>query len=185
MRVDKLWLAVVMGTTGCVTTPTTGVPAVTGGLAGFVDPIAGSDNVFYVGTDLHVHLLTRSPGLSWKQDSSLAGAPPATLASALTGHMNAQSEEVFYVGADRHIYELWRWSSNFDGWHTTDVTMANESKPLAAVGSQLIGFYDSKAGTDAIFYVATDQHVHELLFSSSRWTGIDVSAASGAPSQSK
>jgi hypothetical protein len=197
MRNNKLWLALVMSLTGCVTTPTTGVPTVSGGLAnaqavaassglaGFLDPIVGSDNVFYVGTDQHVHLLTRSPGLSWTQDSRLASAPPAALASALTGHMNAQSEEIFYVGADQHIYELWRWSSTFDGWHLTDVTLANEPKPLAAVGSQLTGYYDAKAGTDAVFYVGTDQHLHELLFSSSRWTGIDVTGTSGAPSQSK
>jgi hypothetical protein len=155
--------------------------AVSSGLAAYVDPLAGSDNIFYQGTDQHVHLLTWSPGLTWTQDTRMASAPAAAFASALTGHMNAESEELFYLGSNQHIYELWRWSLNFDGWHSTDVTMANQSKPLAAVGSPLAGFYDAKAGSDAVFYIGTDQHVHELLFVSGTWTGIDVTSASGAP----
>ena len=95
--------------------------------------------------------------------------------------MNAQSEEVFYVGADQHVYELWRWSRSFDGWHLTDVTLANGAKTLAAVGSSLVGFYDAKAGTDAVFYEGTDLHVHEVLSSASGWTGIDLTAATNAP----
>lgn len=186
---SNLWFAVLINLTGCATALTTGAPPATGGLegaraaaggglAGFVDPIVGSDNVFYVGTDQHVHLLTRSPGASWTQDPRLVSVPVAASESALTGHMNAQSEEIFYIGADQHVYELWRWSRTFDGWHSTDVTLANGSKPLAAVGSRLPGYYDARARTDAVFYVATDQHVHQLLFSSGTWSGTDVTAAS-------
>lgn len=157
------------------------LPALGSGLVGYIDPIAATDNVFYQGTDQHVHLLTSSPGGNWKEDTRLANAPAASFASALTGHMNAQSEELFYVGTNQHVCEVWRWSRNFDGWHSTDLTLANGQKPLAAVGSPLAGFYDAKAGTDAVFYVDTDQHIYELLFLMSKWTGVDVTLASQAP----
>jgi hypothetical protein len=151
------------------------------GLVGFIDPIIDTDNVFYQGTDQHINLLNWSVTTPWTAEKIGESAPAAAFASVLSGHMTAQSEELFYVGTNQHIYELWRWSKNFDGWHTTDVTLANGTKPLAAIGSPLAGFYDSKVGTDTIFYIGTDQHVHEMLFSNSQWIGIDVTAVSGAP----
>lgn len=157
-------------------------PAALGsGMVGFIDPIAGTDNVFYQGTDQHVHLLTWSPTSPWGEDTRLASAPVAAFGSALSGHMTNQSEEIFYIGTNQHVYELWRWSRTFDGWHTTDVTIANGTKPSAAAGSPLAGFYDTNAGTDTMFYVGTDQHVHELLFAGSQWSGIDVTQKTGAP----
>jgi len=158
-------------------------PATVGShLVGFIDPIAVTDNVFYQGTDQHVHLLTWSEAGGWTEDTKLASAPAAAFASALSGHMTAASEEVFFVGNNNHIYELWRWSKKPDGWHVTDVTLANGTKPLAAAGSPLAGFYDPLAGTDAVFYVGTNHHVYELLFSSAAtWSSMDVTGQSGAP----
>ncbi|MGB9234058.1 MAG: hypothetical protein WCC04_06560 [Terriglobales bacterium] len=158
-------------------------PATVGSrLVGYIDPIAVSDNVFYQGTDQHVHLLTWSEAGGWTEDTRLAHAPAAAFASALTGHMTAAAEEIFFVGTNNHVYQLWRWSKNYDGWHVTDVTIANGTKPLAAAGSPLAGFYDPAAGTDAVLYVGTNHHVYELLFSpSSVWSSIDVTGQSGAP----
>jgi hypothetical protein len=157
------------------------------GLAGFIDPIAGTDNVFYQGTDQYVHVLTWSPGVAWAEVSG-ANAPVAAFASALTGHMTASSEELFFEGTNQNIYELWRWSQNFDGWHATDISTSNGAKPAAAVGSPLAGFYDATAGTDAVFYVGANQHVYELLFSPSPtfsymdvWSSIDMTNQFGAP----
>jgi len=181
-QVEQLWGRTWSPTS--LTSVANAQPAVVGsGLVGFIDSIAGTDNVFYQGTDQHVHVLTWSAGAPWAEDTRIGDspAPAAAFASALTGHMNAWSEELFYIGTNQHVYEIWRWSQDFDGWHSTDVTLANGSKPLAAIGSSLAGFYDSYAGTDAVFYVGTDQHVHELLFSEGAWTGIDLTAESGAP----
>ena len=157
--------------------------AVGSNLVGYIDPIAETDNVFYQGTDGHIHVLTWSPGLPWSEDTRLAAssAPAAAFASSLTGHMTSSSEEVFFVGSNQHVYEEWRWSKNFDGWHVTDVTEANGSRPVAAIGSSLAGFYDPTAGTDAVFYVGTDQHLHEAVLESGAWTGVDAtSESSGA-----
>jgi hypothetical protein len=158
-------------------------PATVGSrLVGYIDPVAVSDNVFYQGTDQHVHLLTWSEAEGWTEETTLANAPVAAFASALTGHMTAASEEIFFVGNNNHVYELWRWSKKSDGWHLTDVTIANGTKPLAAAGSPLAGFYDPVAGTDAVFYIGTNHHVYELLFSPlSIWSSIDVTGQSGTP----
>jgi hypothetical protein len=157
--------------------------AVGSNLVGYIDNIAGTDNVFYQGTDGRIHVLTWSPGAPWSEDTRVAASSPpaAAFASALTGHMTGSSEELFYIGSNQHVYELWRWSKNFDGWHSTDVTMANGSKPLAAIGSALAGFYDPVAGTDAVFYVGTDQHLHELLFANGDFTAVDVTSESKGP----
>jgi hypothetical protein len=158
-------------------------PTPASSLAGFIDPIVGTDNVFYQGTDQHIHLLSWSPGQPWAEDTRIASAnaPVAAFASQLSGHMTAQSEELFYVGSNQHVYELWRWSKNYDGWHLTDVTIANGTKTLAAVGTTLAGFWDSAAGTDVVFYMGVDQHARELLFAGSIWSGIDVTGTSHAP----
>jgi hypothetical protein len=150
---------------------------------GYIDPLAGTDNVFYIGTDHLVHALTWSAGNPWEESSSLdaINPPAAAVGSPLIGHMNTASEEVFYVGTNQHVYELWRWSKNFDGWHLTDVTVASGSNPVAAVGNPLAGFYDSTAGHDAVFYQGTNQHVYELVFSTSGWSSVDVTGNATPP----
>lgn len=163
-------------------------------LVGFIDPTADTDNVFYIGTDQFVHVLTWSPSPGWQESSALDGTsvPAAATGSALSGHYRSlnpdQSQEVFYLGANQNVYELWRWSNtsssatpHYDGWHSTDVTTANSSKPLAVSGSPLAGFYDSVASDDAMFYLGTNQHVYKLSFPSSAiWSYIDVTASAGA-----
>jgi len=161
-------------------------PAAMGsGLVGFIDPLANTDNVFYQGTDNHIHVLTWAPGKPWKEDTTLpaANAPVAAFASALTGHMNAQSEELFYVGADRHIHEVWRWSKNFDGWHTTDITLVanNGFNAVVVIGSPLASFYDPGVSADCLFYLGTNWHVFEMENQTGVWTASDVTTAAGAP----
>ncbi len=175
-QVEQLWSK--SWNPNSLTSETNAQPAAMGsGLVGYIDSVASTDNVFYQGIDQHVHALVWSPSGGWAEDTRLANAPVATFASALTGHMNAQSEEVFYIGTNQHIYERWRWSRNFDGWHSTDLTPLGS---VVAVGSPLVGFYDPHAGSDTVFYLGSDRHVHELRNASAGWTGVDVTVASHA-----
>jgi hypothetical protein len=148
-------------------------------MSGFIDPKADTDNVFYQGTDQHVHVLTWSPGKAWGEDTTIAGKSVAAWGSALSGHVTANSQEIFYITPSQHIYELWRWSPTSDGWHSTDVTAVSGSVN-AAPSSPLAGFYDSRAGVDAVFYIGTDGDVHEILLSGGRWSSIDMTAKTGA-----
>lgn len=183
LHVEQLW-----GSTGAptdLTAAASGKPVIPeSNLVGYIDSIAGTDNVFYLGTDHFVHVLTWSPSGGWQEEASLDNTtePAAATGSSLSGHMTASSEEVFYFGANQHVYELWRWSKNFDGWHSTDVTAASCSTTAAAGGSPLAGFYDSVADDDVAFYLGTDQHIYELLFTSAGdWSSIDVTATAKAP----
>lgn len=153
--------------------------AVGSGMSGFIDLSADLDNVFYQGTDQHVHVLTWSPNKSWGEDTSIAGQQVAAWGSALSGHLTGFTEEIFYLTPNQHVYELWRWSKNFDGWHHDDVTALSGSIN-AEPSSPLVGFYDSHAGVDAVFYIGTDGDVHELLFSGGKWSNIDMTATTGA-----
>jgi len=179
-QVEQLWSG--SWSSGSLTAIANAQPAAaSSGLAGFIDSVAGTDNVFYQGTDQHIHLLTWSPIPGWTEDKRLGAAPAAAFASPLTAHATPQSDEVFYLGTNQHLYELWRWSKNFDGWHVTDLTTANNVKPLPMIQSPLAGFYDPTALADAVFYVGTDQHLHQALFTHSQWSGIDITAATAAP----
>lgn len=183
LHIEQLWTSALDQTD--LTQAASGKPVAPGGKpVGYIDTIADTDNVFYLGTDQFVHVLTWSPGLPWKEDTTLDGTTrtAAVVGSPLSGHPTAASQEIFYLGANQHVYELWRWSKTFDGWHSTDVTAANVTKPVATPGSPLAGFYDKVEGNDAMFYVGTNGHVYELLFSSSQWSSIDVTAKTGAPS---
>lgn len=170
---------------GNITQSTGALPAGPGsGLVGYMDTFLGSDNVFYQGTDGYIHVLVWTSSGGWAEDTSINRTTAAAPSSALTGHLTGNSQELFFIGANRHVYELWRYSPVSDGWHLTDVTEANGAKTLAKTGSPLAGFYDPVAGNDAVFYIGTDKHLHELLFTHSVWQGIDVTAASGTPAPS-
>jgi hypothetical protein len=168
-------------------------------LVGFADPcstvsnganIYGSDNVFYVGTNQHVNLLTISSA-AWYWDSldvtAKASAPAVTSNSGvLTGHIKSpntqwQSEEVFYIGpygSGNHVYELWRWSGcpgeqASDGWHSADLNLTGGTPPKP--DSPLAGFFDPIANSDAVFYVGTDNQIHEFYFSPQAvWSNIPL-----------
>jgi hypothetical protein len=171
----KAWAAKSLSTLTGATPPVLG-----SGLAGYVDPTTGSDNVVYQGVDQHLHLLTKPSGARWKEEPGAANTPVVAFASAITAHMTAGSEEIFYIGADQHIYEVWRWTNNFDGWHTSDLTQAASTAPVA-IGSPLVGFDDptQKAG-DLVFFVGTDRHIHQYAFGNGQWTTTDLTAKANA-----
>lgn len=165
----------------------TGAPAAARGsdLAGFIDECTQTDNLFYVGVDQHVHLLTWTLAQGWTtQDlTSLTNSAPVA-GTRIAGHIVAKSVAAFYFAPDHHLHELWRWpecgSSHFDGWHSVDVNKSSEGTVADATeSSPLTGFFTETKG-DAEFYVDSHQHLQELFFNG-KWTNIDVTAVSGSP----
>jgi len=157
-------------------------------LVGFIDSCAQTDNVFYVGTDHHVHLMTWAPAPGWTTEdlTGLTGTGNV-LGTMLMGHIKGVAEEVFYIESDNHVHELWRWSNcsngpGFDGWHNQDVNNANSNgAPNAAAGSPLAGFYDSAAGSDAVFYIDSSGDLRELYLSPQWiWSNIQLTGTIGA-----
>lgn len=162
-------------------------------LVGFIDSCADSDNVFYVGSNGHVELLTWTPGNPWStKDLTQTTGTGLAVGTSIVGHIYGsppnQTEEVFYLESDNNVHELWRWSgctggAGFDGWHNGDVSTANgDTGVTPATGSSLAAMFDKTAGTDALFYVGSDGHLHELFFSAAKdWSNIDITANTKGP----
>ncbi len=195
LHVEQLWGSQFSPTDLTAATRAENAAPPSNALMGYIDSVADTDNVFYVGVDQDVHALLWSPGLPWStEDVNKAvspAAPPTVPGSVLVGHIEtacgqgSQSEEIFYFGTDSHVHELWRWSAHFDGWHHEDVTQA-AGAPLAesnSAGTPLVSIGDSFAGRDVVFYVGSDSHVHELAFScaSSTWSTLDLTSKYQVP----
>jgi hypothetical protein len=198
LHVEQLW-GNQLSPTDLNTLTHSSVPAIQGSsVVGFMDSCALTDNVFYVGTDQHIHMLVwgapgaPSPALSgWSQvDLTVKSGTVAAGGFALTAHEASQSEEVFYIGTDHHVHELWRWSgcsggAQYDGWHNSDVTLANQNgSPPASFGPLTSFFDDNGNDVDAVFFVDSIGHLHELYMSNymtpvNEWVHADVTSQTG------
>jgi hypothetical protein len=153
-------------------------------LTSLSDTIYKTPDVFWLGTDQHVHLNYYN-GSCWQMSDPTAdavgGAPPAAAGSALTSLLDTvnHTPDVFYLDTNQHVHILY-----FNGqWQTTDVTAnAVGGAPPAAAGSALTSLLDTVNHTPDVFYLDTNQHVHILYFNG-RWQTTDVTAnaVGGAP----
>ncbi|MCW2650296.1 MAG: hypothetical protein JWR32_1272 [Mycobacterium sp.] len=139
-----------------------------------------SQHVFFIATDKFVHELDITAGAVWADNdlTTLAGAVPPTPASALAGfRLSNDSKHVFFIGTDNHVYELYFTAGT--GWVYNDLTALARAVPPTPT-SALDGFRlsdDSKH----VFFIATDNHVHELFIASGgRWDDNDLTALAGA-----
>jgi DNA-binding winged helix-turn-helix (wHTH) protein len=173
-----------------LTTATGAPPAAKGSsLAGFIDNCAQSDNLFYVGSDQHVHLLTWTLAQGWTtQDLTSLTHSPLAAGTTLSARVTGTGAGAFYFQSDHHLHEFWRWSGcsadvPFDGWHSVDASrMSDVPAAEAAEASPLSGFWENQNQEDADFYVDNHNHLQELFFSGqSVWTNVDVTEVSGSP----
>jgi DNA-binding winged helix-turn-helix (wHTH) protein len=168
----------------------TGAPAAVAGsdVVGFIDECAQTDNIFYIGTDRHVHLLLWSKGMGWTtQDLTSLTHDHEAAGTRLVGHIQGKGAEVFHFQEDGHVHEFWRWSGcpasyAFDGWHNTDVTLSNNNgSPEAAADSGLSGYYDQANDSDSLYYIDVQNHLRELLNFKGTWNNVDLTSVAGAP----
>jgi hypothetical protein len=140
-----------------------------------------SMQVFYVGSNQHVDQLYYSGGLWAGGDLTVAtGAPNAAAGTTLSSDYNklANTLEVEYIGSNQHVYQLWY---NGTVWHSADLsTTAGTSN--AAPGSGLTSFYNQIANTMQVVYIGSNQHLYQLSYNGTSWSGSDLTAATGAPS---
>ncbi|ORV33328.1 hypothetical protein AWB99_08285 [Mycolicibacterium confluentis] len=137
-----------------------------------------SKHVFYIGTDNHVHELFITGGGRWDDNdlTTLAGAVPPTPATALTGYrLSDNSQHVFYIGTDNHVHELFIAGA---GWNDNDLTtLAGAVPPTPATA--LTG-YPLSDNSQHVFYIGTDNHVHELFIAGAGWNDNDLTTLAGA-----
>jgi hypothetical protein len=160
----------------------TGAPSAATGspLTGHVYGTA--DNIYYIATDNHVHELTYygSPATWHTVDATaLAGAPNARSGSPLSSLVDGNADDIYYIATDGHIHELAFYSST---WHHADITgLSGAPNPTAA--SPLTSEFYSPNSTENTYYIAADNHVHQIKFNArnSTWGTADLNAITGAP----
>ena len=95
-----------------------------------------------------------------------------TPTSALTSHtLGDNSQHVFFIGTDNHVHELF---INGGSWKDNDLTnLAGAVLPIPA--SDLTG-YRLSDNSQHVFFIGTDDHVHELFIAGAGWLDNDLTA---------
>jgi len=161
-----------------LTALTGGVPVASGGaLTSFLDTIWPDRLIFYVGSDQHVHDLEWSNNGAWHNFdlTALTGGVPVASGGALTSFLDTiwPDRLIFYVGSDQHVHDL-EWNNN-GAWHNFDLTALSGGVPVAP-GGALTSFLDRNWPDRLIFYIGSDQHVHDLEWNNSgSWNSFDIS----------
>lgn len=133
----------------------------------------GSEHVIYIGTDQHVRQLVWD-GARWA-DQDLTGAAgnaglPAS-SGALAGFSKIDdTEHVYYVATDGRVRQLY-WDNT--RWYDQDLTTASGGQVLASAGSPLTSFFKAD-GSEHVYYIGADQHVHQLVSGGPRWIDQDL-----------
>jgi Peptidase A4 family len=163
-------------------------------LDGYATGWNSQQHVNYIGADGHAHELVYSNGTGWQHNdlSAAAGATgflprPGSPLDGYTTDWNSQ-QHVNYIGADGHVHELVYFTSPVHnaGWRHNDLSAAaGATGSLPGPGSPLDGYTTDWTSQQHVNYIGADGHVHELVYSSSRfgsagWQHNDLSAAAGA-----
>jgi hypothetical protein len=110
--------------------------------------------------------------------------PEPTSAIAIfnfSGSANAEIDTVF-ESTDQHFHDVIEYNNDFGQyWEEEDLTTMAAAPP-AAVASP-IATLSGSAGNYHLYYLGTENHVHEIYSNSSGvWNTVDVSLAAAAPS---
>jgi hypothetical protein len=144
-----------------------------------VGPAGGGSRVCFISSDNHVH------EFEWVGDTWITGdltsatnAPPAIAGSALHSHdVPGSGSGVYFISSDNHVHEL-AWTGT--AWNTTDLTsVATGAAPPAISGSAL---HSHDYNGSRVYFISSDDHVHELAWIGNTWNTTDLTSGAGAPS---
>jgi hypothetical protein len=161
----------------------TGAPnaASNSSITAFMDPIANTEDVDYIGTNQHVYELWYNGTWHAADLTILSGATAnADSSSGINTLLNtvANAMEVHYIGTDHHVYSLWFQLGGGGVWHESDLTLL-AGGPLAASPSSLTSAVDTIAGTVELEFISADHHVQQLWYNG-LWHPNDLTTATSA-----
>jgi RHS repeat-associated protein len=146
-------------------------------LLGYTDPISGDADVYYVGTDQHLHLLVMNSTTTAVDVTAAASGPNAVAGTYFARTNNGNS--IYYLGTDGNVWQSWNngAGSSVSGWHSASIT-GGTGATLATSASSLYAYTDPY-NTQDVYYVGTDQHVHLLWYDGTSWHTNDLTGATG------
>ena len=166
-----------------------GAPGAASGssIANSFNPNDWDTSAYYVGNDSHLHRVSCCPNngnwgttdittSSWVSGSSnTLGSSPISIANYLTNNFDL----LFTIGTNQHVYS-YQDSSPTSAWSSMDVS-GYTGAPSAASGSQVASSFNPSDWTTSVYYVGTDQHLHNLrCCSNGNWLTTDITSATSS-----
>jgi cell division protein YceG involved in septum cleavage len=139
----------------------------------------GTQHVYFVASSQHLHQLyydSAKADAKW-HDEDLTGFTNGGLAaagSALSSFAMANgTQHVYFVADNQHVHQLYYDNAKANAkWHDEDLTGFTNGG-LAAAGSALSSFAMAN-GTEHVYFVADNQHVHQLYYNNTKWHDEDL-----------
>ena len=127
------------------------------------------ERVYFVDASSHIRELGGSgPTGAWETTDVSGNNPVSSPGGSLTSFViNGNAFRIYYEDNNDHVREL-QWSG---GWSTNDLTTTTRSVS-ATPGSALSAATNN--GTNGVFFVGTDGHVHDLYGSGNSWNTVDT-----------
>jgi hypothetical protein len=145
--------------------------------------------IYYFGTDLHIHELTKNPSGAWvtKDETVAAGAPNAAANSPMVTLLFDGDFFVHYLTSAGHVQEIYASANPSSGtWHTRDLTRLSGA-PNAFMGGGSVGPFPSTLANSGdqhehVFFFTADAHLHEIYsFGNGSFATDDATLQTGAP----
>lgn len=146
---------------------------------------SGNVEVFFVGSDQHVHLLISSNGSWANYDLNSLAASSSSVAPAVWTQLAALdlgngSSEVFFIGTDLHVHRLLGASGV---WTNDDVNaLAQTPTNIFSMLASPMEAFNLPNGATATFFIGTDHHAHQLYYNGNgAWGNYDINSYAQAP----
>jgi hypothetical protein len=144
--------------------------------------------IYYFGTDLHIHELTKNTKGAWvtKDETVAAGAPNAAANSPMVTLLFDGDFFVHYLTSAGHVQEIYASANPSSGtWHTRDLTRLSGA-PNAFMGGGSLGEFpsalaNSSAQHEHVFFYTSDGDVHEIYSFGNGSFATDDPNQNGAP----
>jgi hypothetical protein len=138
-------------------------------------------SIDYVDINQHVNQLLWT-GTQWVNQDLTVAAGTATLASsgsAVANLIDSNGPHIVYIDTNQHVNQL-MWTGAI--WLNDNLTTDAGTIRLAAADSALTTMIDN-AGPH-VLYIDTNQHVNQLMWTSSGWLNDDLTADAGSTNDS-
>jgi hypothetical protein len=154
------------------------LPSVDEGISAYAFEGQGTQDVIYLGRDVHIReLWWDNNGWHHNDLTVAAGAPLPSENISAYAFEDQGTQHVIYFGQDFHIQELW-WDNT--GWHHNDLTVA-AGAPLPGVNQAMSAYAFEDQGTQHVIYVGQDLHINELWWDNTGCHHNDLTVAAAAP----